>query len=128
MNITEFKGTVSLDPKDRELLEVLLAHLERLGSIPAPEAEKAEPVKQDEPAPVTIEPEEPEAAPEPAPVPVRTVTQEKLQTLVVQLCGTDKKAQTAAIVKSYAPKVSAIPEDKRAEVYDKLLELVSGEW
>lgn len=124
MNITEFKGTIALAQKDRELLEVLLAHLERLGGIPAPVAEKTEPVKQDEPAPVTIEPEA-TPAPEPAPVPVRTVTQEKLQTLVVQLCGTDKKAQTAAIVKSYAPKVSAIPEDKRAEVYDKLLELVS---
>ena len=123
MNVTEFRGTVALAQKDRELLEVLLAHLERLGGIPAPVTEKPEPVKQDEPAPVTIE-QEAEPAPEPAPMPARTVTQEKLQTLVVQLCGTDKKAQTAAIVKAYAPKVSAIPEDKRAEVYDKLLELV----
>ena len=123
MNITEFKGTVSLDQKDRELLEVLLAHLERLGSIPAPEAEKAEPVKQDEPAPVTIEPEELKADPEA--LPVCTVTREKLQTLVVQLCGTDKKAQAAAIVKSYAPKVSAIPEDKIGAVYAELLGLVS---
>lgn len=120
MNITEFKGTIALAQKDRELLEVLLTHLERLGGIPAPVADKAEPVKQDAPAPVTIEPEA-----DPESLPVCTVTREKLQTLVVQLCGTDKKAQAAAIVKSYAPKVSAIPEDKIGEVYTELLGLVS---
>lgn len=119
MSITEIKGTVSLDPKDRELLEELLAHLR--GATPV--AEKAEPVKQDEPAPVTIEPEEPKADPEALPVCI--VTREKLQTLVVQLCGTDKKAQAAAIVKSYAPRVSAIPEDKIGAVYTELLGLVS---
>ena len=119
MSITEIKGTVSLDPKDRELLEELLAHLRGA----APVAEKTEPVKQDEPAPVTIEPEEPKDEPEAMPVCI--VTREKLQTLVVQLCGTDKKAQAAAIVKSYAPKVSAIPEDKIGEVYTELLGLVS---
>lgn len=73
--------------------------------------------------PATPQPE-PEAAAvaEPAPVaeakPVPTTAE--LQQKVIALVNNGKKADVAAIIKSYAATVSGIPEDKRAEVLDKL--------
>lgn len=73
--------------------------------------------------PATPQPE-PEAATvaEPAPVaeakPATTVAE--LQQKVIALVNKGKKADVSAIVKSYAATVSGIPEDKRAEVLDKL--------
>lgn len=73
--------------------------------------------------PATPQPE-PEAATvaEPAPVaeakPAPTVAE--LQQKVIALVNKGKKADVSAIVKSYAATVSGIPEDKRAEVLDKL--------
>lgn len=52
------------------------------------------------------------------------ITPEQIQQKVIQLCATGtKKDKTREIVNAYAPKVSAIPEDKRAEVWEKLLTL-----
>ncbi len=62
---------------------------------PAP---KAEAVEEKKPAPTTAE----------------------LQQKVIALVNKGKKAEVAAIVKSYAATVSGIPEDKRAECLDKL--------
>lgn len=70
---------------------------------PQPEAEAAttaepDPVAEAKPAPTTVE----------------------LQQKVIALVNKGKKADVSAIVKSYAATVSGIPEDKRAEVMDKL--------
>lgn len=85
---------------------------------PAPEPEAPttpEPVE----APTTPEPvEEPEAE-EAAP----TVSQSDVQKLVVELSAAGKKDQVREIVTKYAARVSAIPEDKLAEVWNKLNEL-----
>lgn len=87
----------------------------------APEAEA--PVN-DSPAPEAPEQPEPAAAEEP----VKTVTKEELQALVQELAapGTGKRDAVKAIVQQYAKKVSDIPEDKRAEVMQQLIDLKEG--
>lgn len=66
-------------------------------------------------------------ATEPAPVekPVEPVTANCLtvQQKVVSLVMGGKKEETKQIINAYAPRVSLIPEDKLAEVYEKLIAL-----
>jgi hypothetical protein len=73
---------------------------------PATPQPEAETTAVEEPAPVAEE--------KPAP------TTAELQQKVIALVNKGKKAEVAAIVKSYAATVSGIPEDKRAECMDKL--------
>ena len=48
------------------------------------------------------------------------VTVDDIRSKVLALTAAGKKEELKAIVKEYAPKVSEIPEDKLAEVLDKL--------
>lgn len=73
---------------------------------PATPQPEAETTATEDPAPVAEE--------KPAP------TTAELQQKVIALVNKGKKAEVAAIVKSYAATVSGIPEDKRAECMDKL--------
>jgi hypothetical protein len=70
---------------------------------------------------------EPEPAAEPVadPEPVYKVTKDDIMAKVQPLAAPNnpKREQAKAIVKSYGAKVSDIPEDKYAEVMDKLVEL-----
>lgn len=82
--------------------------------------------------PATTQPneEEPTAeAPTPSAEPVApTVTLEQIQQKVVQLAagfGGSKKAAVREIINAYAKRVSDLPEDKWAEVWDKLTALES---
>lgn len=90
----------------------------------APKAEAPEithPVEEDSPFPEPLP-----AAPAEEEKP--SVTPEQLQQKVVQLAAANngaKKARVREIVNAYARKVSDIPEDKRAEVWDKLTQLES---
>lgn len=62
-------------------------------------------------------PEVPDGAiPEEPPVPSTA----DIQKVVVRLAAAGKKAEVREIVKGYADRVSAIPEDKRAEVLTRL--------
>lgn len=62
-------------------------------------------------------PEVPDGAiPETPPVPSTA----DIQKVVVRLAAAGKKAEVREIVKGYADRVSAIPEDKRAEVLARL--------
>jgi hypothetical protein len=62
-------------------------------------------------------PEVPDGAiPETPPAPSTT----DIQKVVVRLAAAGKKAEVREIVKGYADRVSAIPEDKRAEVLARL--------
>lgn len=74
-------------------------------------------------SPVTPETEEtPTETEEPQP----TVTLAQIQQKVVQLAagyGGTKKAKVREIINAYAKKVSDLPEDKWAEVWDKLTKL-----
>lgn len=65
-------------------------------------------------------------APEPAPAPeVKTVSKGEFQKAIVVRCAESPvmKAKVQALVHRYATSVSAIPEDKRAEVLAELAKL-----
>lgn len=102
-------------------------------------------VEDPAPAPVVLDtPAEPEPAPEvpeelePAPevpeepeqsqAPVRTISLGELRQKVVELAAKSTKMKDAVreIVKSFAPQVMQIPEDKIPEVWDKLEALEQG--
>lgn len=51
------------------------------------------------------------------------VTAADVQSLVVELVASGKKAETRAIIKEYADGVSLIPEDKLPEVLARLMEV-----
>ncbi len=58
-----------------------------------------------------------------SPTPATEVCLSDLQRIIVELSGTNLKAQARAIVKSYAERVSEIPADKWHEVWEKLTAL-----
>lgn len=86
---------------------------------------KATPAPIDHPADETLPWEEIAPAAEAKP----TITQEQLQQKVTQLAAANNgalKAKVRETVQAYAKKVSDVPEDKRAEVWDKLTALEKG--
>lgn len=54
---------------------------------------------------------------------VRTVDRAELRAKVIELSAKGLKEQTRDIVKSYAPTVKDVPEDKVTECYDRLVAL-----
>lgn len=84
---------------------------------PAPACE----VAQEEVEQIAMEFEEEEEATESVPAP--TITAADVQSLVVELVASGKKAETRAVIKKYAEGVSLIPEDKLPEVMQRLLEV-----
>lgn len=85
---------------------------------------KAEPAQTADPIEETTTQEDPAPAEEAKQT--ITVTQEQLQQKVMQLAAANSgalKAKVREIVNAYAKKVSDVPEDKRAEVWDKLTAL-----
>lgn len=91
---------------------------------PQPEEPTEEPTAPAEATPTETPTEEPVPAETPAEEPTApTVSRAEVQQKVVRLAATPKKAQVREIVNQYAPKVSDIPEDKLAEVLDKLTAL-----
>lgn len=69
-------------------------------------------VPQEEEQPTPEEPDTKET--------VKTVTLAEVKAKVVELLSTAVGEQVRVIIRQYAPKVTAIPEDKLAEVYAKL--------
>lgn len=101
-------------------------------AIEAPKPKKEAPKAELKPEPVAEAPKaEPTPAPTPEPVkegaqatePAKEVTVDELRAKVMQLINAGKKDATRAIITSYAPNVTEIPADKRAEVLKKLNEL-----
>ena len=87
----------------------------------------AEPVKlenntPEEPAATVAEPEPQNEAKQP------DITPEMIQALVQKLASpkVGKRKEVKEIVTAYAEKVSGIPEDKRAECYERLTALEKG--
>ena len=108
--------TINLSADDRARLDKIIELLEK-PALPRTAPEIVQRSKPAEPAPTPIEE---------APKEEVEITPEQIQQKVIQLCATGtKKDKTREIVNAYAPKVSAIPEDKRAEVWEKLLTLES---
>lgn len=122
--------TIELCAEDRARLDSLLAKLDRcIGEfIPSGEAHtdygyKAQGVEyatQDEAAEAKLE-EIPEPYSEPCPFETApAATRADVQQKVVALSAAGKKEKVRAVVNAYAAKVSGIPEDKLAEVLEKL--------
>lgn len=137
---------IELCQEDRDRLDNILAALKErpncagcvdhviesfnhLATEKAPDAPQA--AEKDTAEPVTLPEEEtPTEAPETAEAPIEEpaeerapVKREDIQRKAVELSSAGKKAEVRDIVKAYADKVSAIPEDKLAEVFDKLTAL-----
>ena len=111
------KIVIELCAEDRARLDRLAEALERKACEPC-----ATPVVE-EPKPNT----EPQASPsEEVPIqsePTKTVARTDLRAKVIELSAKGFKEQTRDIVRAYAPTVTAVPEDKLAECYDKLVAL-----
>lgn len=94
---------------------------------PSQKAPKAEP-RETEPTQAETEPTPENSDDAGAIVEQPDVTLEQIHQKVIQLVtgfGGAKKAQTKAIINTYAPKTSEIPADKWQEVWDQLLALES---
>lgn len=126
MNVIEFK----LCAEDRQRIDELIAFagqiVDEMKSRPAAEHPADAPTTHLEPpvaaAPAAIQPEP--AAVDPAPE-VKPVSLGEFQKAIVTRCAASAamKAKVQALVHKYAPSVSEIPEDKRAEVLAELAKL-----
>lgn len=125
----EIKVTVELCPEDRGRLDAILSALQNAGTpYPAPVVSPDTPVIEDihtASTPAT-KPEKQTAEPTigpSGPSDSAQITAADIQRKVVALSAAGLKDEVKAIVKAYAVKVTAIPEDKRAEVWEKLSKL-----
>lgn len=129
INFTE-PVPVQLCAEDRHRLDTIITALAalleqgRTADTPfAPLTEALqEPTGAQNEAPDT-EPAEPEKAPWAEAEPAPEVKLADIQRKVVDLSTAGKKDAVKAIIQAYAPKVSAIPEDKLPEVWAKLTKL-----
>ncbi len=118
--------TIELSKEDRELLEGLMGSVTLLASVIAETLVPAIKMPEEIPAADPVEENTANAA-EPAPVaetteevkPVSLAEFQKAVTLAVSK-GADAKKAAKAIINKYAASVSAVPEDKRAEVMAEL--------
>lgn len=122
--------TIKLSEEDRARLDRIAAALESCGSCqvindmaPTPEAPEEKPQEGPQ-EPAGDAPSEGGADTPPEPektqAPERRVSMSEIQQKVVALSAAGKKAEVRDLIKAYADRVSAIPEDKYAEVYDLL--------
>ena len=120
-NLTELLRETRIASNTQELIRLALTN----AGTPFPAA----PVQpQNEPEPVAVveptpEPEQETAPWEQPPADQITVKLADVQKKVVDLSTAGKKDAVKAIIQAYAPKVSAIPEDKYGEVLEKLATL-----
>ena len=126
-----------ITPHDTELDELQQKLAAAMKNAARAQAPKNAPGEAQDETPADIQPEqEADAAAEPThpaeadlpwgEAPAVTVTREQIQQKVVQLsvaANGSKKAKVREIVNAYAKNVSGIPEDKFAEVWDKLTAL-----
>ena len=128
--------TIELCAEDRARLDNILEALKGSAVVPCVAAPEAAPVKAEPetgkaiaPTPAPQEQPKAEAPAQPkaeapaqpkAAEAVPEVTAAELQSKVVQLVGAGKKDAARAIVQEYAPNVSSVPAEKRAEVLERL--------
>lgn len=124
--------TVELSAEDRARLDAILEALQGSranckgcveAALKVASTGKTSPQAAEQPEPEVVTTPEPEAAPAPEKQPERTVEHSDIQRKVVELSGAGKKAQVREIVKSYAERVTEIPEDKLVEAWDRLTAL-----
>ena len=110
----------TVEQTDDPVEKALKAALDRASKAPESRAETTE-----EQTPTTTpQTEEKPAREETEPTaPIKTVTRAELGTKVREMMTKGFKEQTKEIVKSYAPTVPGVPEDKVAECYARLVAL-----
>ena len=114
--------TIELCAEDRarldKLASIMEAHIAQAESKqPEPKEEQAEEEQAEEEQASQEEPTQEEL--------VKTVTHAELMAKVIELSAKDVKlkAQVRDVILVYAPRVKAVPEDKLAECYKKLVAL-----
>ncbi len=118
--------TIELCAEDRARLDAILAALTHTHDTATEAAERPQETAEETTQPLTPPQEKKPEKTAPAPSdsePEQTVSRADVQRLVVDLSAAGKKAEVKEIVMAYADRVSAITEDKLAEVYAKLSEL-----
>ena len=117
--------TIELCAEDRARLDRLAEALEKRTCdkcvTTAIDYLKSAPQQESEPTVVTSEPEAPKE--EPAQKELKKVDRAELRAKVIELSAKGFKEQTKEIVRAYAQTVTAVPEEKVAECYDKLVAL-----
>ena len=124
--------TIALCQEDRDRLDKIIEALEQSQKMPVENPIVEQDKLQLDP---TVEVEEPnemqevmeafkeETASEPVEEPAKVVTQADIQKKVVELSAAGKKAEVRDIITKYANRVSAIPAEKTAEVWNQLIGL-----
>jgi hypothetical protein len=111
--------TIELCAEDRKRLDVISDTLELI-RLAVAEGKTLPPVVAQESA-------QPEPKAEPTPeaeeAPAKVVELSDIQKKVVELSAAGKKAEVRGIITKYASRVSAIPADKTAEVWEQLTAL-----
>ena len=135
--------TIELHPDDRKRLDQVVAFLDQIAGEQKQYNEfisrllaghlqaTVSPNMENPDAVHPVDEVSPHAAPEPAAEPEQVAktepqyTVDDIRTVVQRLIspGSNKREQAQAIVNDYAKKISAIPEDKYAEVMDRLTSL-----
>ena len=111
--------TIALCQEDRARLDKIIEALEQTRMMSAEETIPEEPNEVQE----VMEAFKEELAPEPVKEPAKVVTLADIQKKVVELSAAGKKAEVRDIITKYANRVSAIPDDKTAEVWNQLVGL-----
>ena len=118
--------TIALCQEDRARLDKIIEALERTQMTPAEAPAMVQDETQTIEVPATEESAEvsnEETTPEPAEEPAKVVTLSDIQKKVVELSAAGKKAEVRDIITKYANRVSAIPAEHTAEVWDQLIGL-----
>ena len=115
--------TIALCQEDRARLDKIIEALEQSGAMattPSVTQEAQQPEPAGEPIPA---PEESSTARETVEEPAKVVPLTDIQKKVVELSAAGKKAEVRDIITKYAGRVSAIPEEHTAAVWEQLIGL-----
>lgn len=116
----EQKYNIKTEPTDDPVEKALKAALDKASKATESHAETTE----EQTPTITPQTEEKPTREEPEPTaPIQTVTRAELGAKVREMMTKGFKEQTKEIVKSYAPTVPGVPEDKVAECYARLVAL-----
>ena len=113
--------TIALCQEDRARLDKIIEALEQTRVMPV--NEPIQEVEAPNEVQEVMEAFKDETDSEPAEKPAKVVTQADIQKKVVELSAAGKKAEVRDIITKYANRVSAIPAEKIAEVWDQLIGL-----
>lgn len=112
--------TIELCAEDRARLDAIIAALQSQQGKPTEATQAVEAPTLKETQPSEEKPTEPDVAEAAAPTVAPTISHDDILKKVITLSAAGKKQEAREIVNAYAAKVSDIPEDKLAEVAERL--------